>query len=76
MDAARVEAFVSKKWDDDIVPQLVDYIRIPCKSPMFDAEWAAHGYIDQAIAQMNVGAHTGDRGHDARGRAPGRAARH
>ncbi|WP_407909859.1 M20 family metallopeptidase [Lysobacter claricitrinus] len=52
MDARRVEAFVSKKWDDEIVPQLVDYIRIPCKSPMFDADWAAHGYIDQAIALM------------------------
>ncbi|AXK71418.1 M20/M25/M40 family metallo-hydrolase [Lysobacter sp. TY2-98] len=52
MDARRVEAFVSKKWDDEIVPQLVDYIRIPCKSPMFDADWVAHGYIDQAIALM------------------------
>jgi acetylornithine deacetylase/succinyl-diaminopimelate desuccinylase-like protein len=52
MDASRVEAFVSKKWDDEIVPQLVDYIRIPCKSPMFDAEWVANGYIDQAIALM------------------------
>ncbi|WP_133500264.1 M20 family metallopeptidase [Cognatilysobacter terrigena] len=52
MDARRVEAFVSKKWDDEIVPQLVDYIRIPCKSPMFDADWVAHGYIDQAVALM------------------------
>ncbi|WP_133479180.1 M20 family metallopeptidase [Cognatilysobacter segetis] len=52
MDASRVESFVSKKWDDEIVPQLVDYIRIPCKSPMFDADWVANGYIDQAIAQM------------------------
>lgn len=52
MDAARVEAFVSKKWDDEIVPQLVDYIRIPCKSPMFDAEWVAHGYMDQAVELM------------------------
>jgi len=52
MDASRVETFVSKKWDDEIVPRLVDYIRIPCKSPMFDADWVANGYIDQAIALM------------------------
>lgn len=52
MDARRVEAFVSKKWDDEIVPQLVDYIRIPCKSPMFDADWVAHGYMDQAVELM------------------------
>ncbi|TZF91582.1 M20 family metallopeptidase [Cognatilysobacter lacus] len=52
MDASRVEAFVSRKWDDEIVPQLVDYIRIPCKSPMFDADWVANGYMDKAVAQM------------------------
>ena len=52
MDASRVEAFVSKKWDDEIVPRLVDYIRIPCKSPMFDADWVANGYMDQAVELM------------------------
>jgi acetylornithine deacetylase/succinyl-diaminopimelate desuccinylase-like protein len=52
MDASRVEAFVSRKWDDEIVPQLVDYIRIPCKSPMFDADWVANGYMDQAVELM------------------------
>ena len=52
MDASRVESFVSKKWDDEIVPRLVDYIRIPCKSPMFDADWVANGYMDQAVELM------------------------
>lgn len=52
MDARRVEAFVSKKWDDEIVPQLVDYIRIPCKSPMFDADWVANGHMDRAVDLM------------------------
>ena len=36
---AVVESFVADKWDQEIVPQLVDYIRIPNKSPMFDADW-------------------------------------
>ena len=35
-------------WDDDIVPRLVEYIRIPNKSPMFDADWAKHGYMEDA----------------------------
>jgi acetylornithine deacetylase/succinyl-diaminopimelate desuccinylase-like protein len=39
-------------WDEQIVPQLVDYIRIPNKSPMFDADWVKHGYMDQAVALM------------------------
>ena len=38
MDSAKLGQFVSEKWDNEIVPQLVDYIRIPNKSPMFDAD--------------------------------------
>lgn len=42
-------SFVESRWDDDIVPQLVDYIRIPNKSPAFDPDWAEHGYMEQAV---------------------------
>ncbi|MBN6149495.1 M20 family metallopeptidase [Xanthomonas sp. AmX2] len=52
MDSAKIDRFLSEKWDDDIVPQLVDYIRIPNKSPMFDTDWVAHGYMDDAVALM------------------------
>ena len=49
MDSRKIERFVAAKWDDEIVPQLVEYIRIPNKSPMFDADWAQHGYMDEAV---------------------------
>ena len=52
IDPTRAERFVSSKWDDEIVPQLVEYIRIPNKSPMFDADWAKHGYMDDAVRLM------------------------
>ncbi|WP_407352392.1 M20 family metallopeptidase [Luteimonas sp. R10] len=52
MDASKVDRYVSEKWDDEIVPQLVEYIRIPNKSPMFDADWVAHGYMEDAVALM------------------------
>ncbi|WP_149194914.1 M20 family metallopeptidase [Luteimonas suaedae] len=52
MDASKVDRYVSEKWDDDIVPQLVEYIRIPNKSPMFDADWVAHGYMEDAVTLM------------------------
>jgi acetylornithine deacetylase/succinyl-diaminopimelate desuccinylase-like protein len=52
MDTARLSRFVSGMWDDDIVPQLVEYIRIPNKSPMFDADWVKHGYMDAAVKLM------------------------
>jgi acetylornithine deacetylase/succinyl-diaminopimelate desuccinylase-like protein len=53
LQADALVQFVSTKWDEDIVPQLVEYIRIPNKSPMFDAEWASHGFMDAAVALMH-----------------------
>jgi acetylornithine deacetylase/succinyl-diaminopimelate desuccinylase-like protein len=53
MDQARLTAFVEAGWDDDIVPQLVDYIRIPNKSPAFDPDWVAHGHMERAVAQLS-----------------------
>jgi len=52
MDTARLSGFIGGLWDDEVVPQLVEYIRIPNKSPMFDAQWVEHGYMDQAVALM------------------------
>jgi acetylornithine deacetylase/succinyl-diaminopimelate desuccinylase-like protein len=40
---------IARFWDEAITPALVDYIRIPAKSPHFDAEWARHGHIDAAV---------------------------
>ena len=54
MDSQRVDRFVSGMWDDEIVPQLIEYIRIPNKSPMFDVDWAKHGYMDDAVKLMST----------------------
>jgi len=49
LNAAQALNQVSRAWDEQIVPQLTDYIGIPAKSPMFDADWAKHGYIDTVM---------------------------
>src|SRR4249919_1318821 len=54
LDADGLLRFIDGKWDKDIVPQLVEYIRIPNKSPMFDAEWASHGHMDRAVELMRA----------------------
>jgi len=41
---------IYRQWDDEIVPRLVDYIRIPAKSPHFDPSWEAHGHIERVVA--------------------------
>ncbi len=50
MDSQRIREFVDKAWEERIVPSLVDYIRIPCKSPAFDPDWEANGELDRAVA--------------------------
>jgi acetylornithine deacetylase/succinyl-diaminopimelate desuccinylase-like protein len=52
MDQAAAKAFIDHVWDAEIVPQLTDYIRIPCKSPAFDPDWQAHGYMAAAVDQF------------------------
>src|SRR5690606_13630910 len=39
-------------WEESIVPELFEYINIPNKSPHFDPDWAKHGYMDDAVAQI------------------------
>ena len=48
MDIEKTNRLVNDTWDSDIVPRLVEYIRIPNKSPMFDADWQANGFMDAA----------------------------
>jgi len=52
MDAEALNAFVGQVWDDEITGELTEYIRIPAKSPAFDADWARTGHIDAAVEHM------------------------
>jgi len=49
MNADHLLATVSSHWDTEIVPQLIDYVRIPAKSPHFDPHWEANGHIERAV---------------------------
>ena len=51
---AGLKAFIDRLWDEEVVPTLVDYIRIPNKSPAFDPDWAAHGHMDKAVELLEV----------------------
>jgi acetylornithine deacetylase/succinyl-diaminopimelate desuccinylase-like protein len=54
MDTARLKQFVESFWDDSILPSITDYIRIPNKSPAFDAQWVEHGYMEDAVRLMEA----------------------
>jgi acetylornithine deacetylase/succinyl-diaminopimelate desuccinylase-like protein len=49
MNPNAIGEFVSNKWDQEIVPRLTEYIRIPCKSPHFDPQWERNGHIEAAV---------------------------
>ncbi len=50
MNTVPVQRFIDRFWDDEILPTLMDYIRIPNQSPMFDPQWQEHGYMSSAVA--------------------------
>ena len=47
---ANLASTVARHWDTEIVAQLVDYIRVPAKSPHFDPQWQANGHIDRVVS--------------------------
>lgn len=49
LDAAAAQAQINAQWDDDILLQLANYIRIPAKSPAFDPDWEKNGHIAQVV---------------------------
>ena len=48
-DIAKARKQIDQCWGDEIVPTLVEYIKIPNKSPAFDPDWAEHGHMDEAV---------------------------
>ena len=49
-DAAdALAAYADQAWEQRILPALTDYIGVPAKSPAYDADWLAHGYLDRVV---------------------------
>jgi acetylornithine deacetylase/succinyl-diaminopimelate desuccinylase-like protein len=48
-EATAIADYADRAWDERIVPALTDYIAIPAKSPMFDADWQQHGFIEKVV---------------------------
>jgi acetylornithine deacetylase/succinyl-diaminopimelate desuccinylase-like protein len=52
MDQQAAQKFIDEMWSDSIVSELVEYIKIPNKSPHFDPDWEQHGYMEDAVQQI------------------------
>ena len=52
MDLKQLTNTVNRTWDESITEQLIAYVRIPNKSPLFDPQWERNGHMDKAITLM------------------------
>jgi acetylornithine deacetylase/succinyl-diaminopimelate desuccinylase-like protein len=52
--AAPALALADRLWEDEILPALQAYIRIPNKSQAFDAAWREHGHMERAVGLVEA----------------------
>jgi len=53
MDTASIRSRVNALWDESIIAELKEYIRIPNKSVAFDPDWRTHGYMDLVVERFS-----------------------
>ena len=49
MDLSDITRYVNRRWDDEIVPALVEYVKVPAKSPVFDGNWQTRGDLARVV---------------------------
>jgi len=54
MDNNKTAEFVGKMWDDSIIPEISEYIKVPNKSPHFDPDWEEHGHMETAVQMLET----------------------
>ena len=52
MDNNQITKFVNAMWDDSIIPEISEYIKVPNKSPHFDPGWEEHGHMETAVQML------------------------
>ena len=49
VDPRKADSLVSNLFADSVVPTLIEYIKIPNKSPAFDPDWERNGHMHRAM---------------------------
>lgn len=52
MDTNTARTQIDRTWDESILPELVEYVRIPNKSVAYDRDWEANGHMERAAQHM------------------------
>lgn len=49
MDKNKLREYIENCWDNSILPTLIEYIKIPNRSPAFDPKWEQNGYMEDVL---------------------------
>ena len=49
LDLNKTKEFITKEWDESIIPALIEYVKIPNQSPAYDDQWETNGELDKAL---------------------------
>ena len=52
LNTNRLAEYCHNQWEKSALPELIEYIRIPNKSPMFDPDWEKNGHMEQVVQQF------------------------
>jgi acetylornithine deacetylase/succinyl-diaminopimelate desuccinylase-like protein len=44
-----LQSFIDERWHGSILRTLIDYVKIPNKSPLFAPDWEAQGHMQRAV---------------------------
>lgn len=47
-----MQSRIDRVWDDDIIPELTEYIRIPNVSKAYEPDWRELGHMDRAVEHI------------------------
>ena len=48
MDSKKNKDYIFKEFDENAIPAIQDYVRIPNLSRNYDAEWESNGLLEKA----------------------------
>ena len=49
MNSEKLQNSLNQFWDNEITPSLIEYIKVPNKSPAFDPDWEEAGHMDNVL---------------------------
>jgi hypothetical protein len=52
MDISLLKSFIYKEFDNNALPALMDYVRIPNLSRSYDPQWNSNGLLEQAAVYL------------------------